>query len=69
MQRRDRTLVPLISYVTDPAAHVSWVVPETDLYLAGWATTAVQLWRHGPAPARFIDPWCAVSFTCRPTPS
>ena len=40
--------VPLISYVTDPAAHASWVVPGTDLYLTGWATTAVQLWRLRP---------------------
>ena len=48
--------VPLISYVTDPAAHASWVVPGTDLYLTGWATTAVQLWRHGPARIRVIKP-------------
>ena len=48
--------VPLISYVTDPAAHASWVVPGTDLYLTGWATTAVQLWQYGPAPVRVINP-------------
>jgi hypothetical protein len=46
----------LISYITDPAAHASWVVPGTDLYLTGWANIAVQVWRHGPSPVRVINP-------------
>jgi hypothetical protein len=57
--------VPLISYVTDPAAHASWVVPGTDLYLTGWATTAVELWRHGPAPVGSSTRWYAANFTGR----
>lgn len=56
VRRLDPLRIPLISYVTDPAAHASWVVPGTDLYLVGWPRTAVQLWRHGPAPVRVIAP-------------
>lgn len=62
VRQRDRLRIPLISYVTDPAAHGSWVVPDTDLYLAGWASTAEQLWRHGPAPVRIIAPIVRAEF-------
>lgn len=55
-RRLHHSRVALIGYVTDPSAHASWVVPGTDLYLVGWASTAVQLCRHGPAPIRVIDP-------------
>jgi len=66
--RLDHRRVPLISYVTDPAAHASWVVPGTDLYLAGWASTAVQLWRHGPAPIRVVNPLVRSEFHLPPDP-
>lgn len=55
-RRFESSRVPLVSYITDPAAHASWVVPGTDRYLTGWTSTAVQLWRHGPAPIRVINP-------------
>ena len=67
-RRLDHRRVPLISYITDPAAHASWVVPGTDLYLTGWATTAVQLWRHGPAPIRVINPLVRSEFHLPPDP-
>ena len=37
--------VPVLTYLTDPAAHVSWVHPAVDAHLTVTAATAVQ----GPA--------------------
>lgn len=62
--QRHRAPVPLVTYVTDPAAHGMWSHPVTTRYMVTAASTAADLWRHGSASVTVVPP--AVSPHVRP---
>ncbi len=65
LRRTGRLAVPVVTYLTDPAAHASWLDPGVDLHLTVTAATArqgeraygVPMREAGPlVPARFAAP-------------
>lgn len=60
--QRHRAPVPLVTYVTDPAAHGMWAHPATDTYLVTAAATAADIWRRGAASVAVVPPAVAPQF-------
>ena len=64
-----RLPVPLITYLTDPAVHRSWVHPAADLHLTVTAATAVQGEADYGLPMTVAGPLVPARFSARPDPA
>jgi UDP-N-acetylglucosamine:LPS N-acetylglucosamine transferase len=64
-----RLRVPVITYLTDPAAHVSWVHPAVDRHVTVTAATAAQGAADYGLPFDVAGPLVPARFAVRPDPS
>jgi UDP-N-acetylglucosamine:LPS N-acetylglucosamine transferase len=64
-----RLAVPAMSYLTDPAAHVSWLHPGLDVHATVTEATARQAARDYGVDCTVAGPLVPARFSVRPTPA
>jgi processive 1,2-diacylglycerol beta-glucosyltransferase len=64
-----RLAVPAMSYLTDPAAHVSWLHPALDVHATVTAATARQAAEDYGVYCTVAGPLVPARFSVRPTPA
>ena len=64
-----RLAVPVMTYLTDPAAHASWLHPGVDTHLTVTEATAVQGRTEYGRPFTVAGPLVPARFACRPGPA
>lgn len=57
-----RLPVPVITYLTDPAVHRTWIAPGSDAYLTPYVTAAAAARRFGAATVRVVSPAVSPDF-------
>lgn len=69
LRESGRLRVPAMSYLTDPAAHVSWLHPALDLHATVTAATARQAAADYGVHCTVAGPLVPARFAVRPTPA
>jgi len=69
MRGTGRLAVPAMSYLTDPAAHVSWLHPDLDLHATVTAATARQAAADYGVTCTVAGPLVPARFGVRPAPA
>jgi processive 1,2-diacylglycerol beta-glucosyltransferase len=69
LRESGRLPVPAMSYLTDPAAHVSWLHPALDVHATVTAATAQQAAAHYGVDCTVAGPLVPERFSVRPAPA
>jgi UDP-N-acetylglucosamine:LPS N-acetylglucosamine transferase len=69
LRESGRLAVPVMSYLTDPAAHVSWLHPAMDVHATVTAATARQAAADYGVDCTVAGPLVPARFSVRPTPA
>ena len=69
MRASDRLAVPVLSYLTDPAAHVSWLHPAVDVHATVTEATARQAAADYGVSCTVAGPLVPARFSVRPRPA
>src|SRR3954449_5918433 len=69
LRESGRLPMPAMSYLTDPAAHVSWLHPALDVHATVTAATARQAAAHYGVDCTVAGPLVPTRFSVRPDPA